>query len=207
MNILIAVPSMEFVPATFCQSLAMLEKVGNCAVAFQVGSLVYDSRNALGKKALEMDADYVMWFDSDMMFQPDIMVEMLKEMEENDLDILSGVYYRRSHPYTPVLFDRLEIEKNGEVTTTEFAEIPEGLFEVGGCGFGCVLMKTEVLFNVMSKYLDLFSPLGKCGEDLSFCIRARECGYKIYADSKYYLGHHSHTIVNKAFYEAIKRGK
>ena len=206
MNILIAVPSMEFVPATFCQSLAMLEKVGNCAVAFQVGSLVYDSRNALGKKAIEMGADYVMWFDSDMMFEPDIMVRMLEEMEENDIDILSGVYYRRSHPYTPVLFDKLEIV-DGQPITTEFDELPEGLFEVGGCGFGCVLMKTDVLFEVMSKYLDLFSPLGKCGEDLSFCIRARECGFKVYADTKYNLGHHSHTIVNKAFYEAIKGAK
>ena len=206
MNILIAIPSMEFVPATFCQSLAMLEKVGNCAVAFQVGSLVYDSRNALGKKALEMNADYVMWFDSDMMFEPDVMVRMLEEMKENDLDILSGVYYRRSHPYTPVLFDKLEI-KDGQVITTEFAEIPDGLFEVGGCGFGCVLMKAEVLFDVMSKYLDLFSPLGKCGEDLSFCIRARECGYKIYADSAYNLGHHSHTIITKAFFNAYKGAK
>ena len=54
MNILIAVPSMDSVPAVFAQSLSMLKKVGNCAVAFQVGSLVYNSRNALGKRALEM---------------------------------------------------------------------------------------------------------------------------------------------------------
>ena len=71
MNILIAVPSMDSVPAHFAQSLASLKKVGNCAVAFKVGSLVYTSRNELAQHALKMGADYVLWLDSDMKFEPD----------------------------------------------------------------------------------------------------------------------------------------
>lgn len=206
MNILIAVPSMDTVPAVFAQSLAMLEKVENCAVAFQVGSLVYDSRNKLGKKALEMEADYIFWLDSDMMFEPDILKRMYEEATENDYDILSGVYYRRRPPYTPVLFDKLEVVA-GRAFTSEFQEIPDKTFEVGGIGFGCVLMKVQVLFDMMSKYNDMFSPVYSAGEDLSFCIRAKELGYKIYANPEYYLGHYSQTIVNRQFYEAFKRGK
>lgn len=203
MNILIAVPSMDYVPATFCQSLAMLEKVGNCAVAFQVGSLIYDSRNQLGKKALEMNADYVLWLDSDMSFSPDL----LKRMIELDADFLTGVYYRRSHPYTPVLFEELTLSENGNCVTREFREIPKDTFEVQGCGFGCVLMKSQVLFDVVSKFGDMFSPIGKMGEDLAFCYRARECGYEILADPSIELGHYSHTIVTKEFFEAYKGDK
>lgn len=207
MNILIAIPSMDTVPAVFCQSLAMLQKVGNCAVAFQSGSLVYDSRNMLGRKAIEMNADLVLWLDSDMVFEPNLLKDMVKTLQDNNLDMLTGVYYRRVEPYTPVLFDEVTCYEMGAAKTTEFDEIPEGLFEVGACGFGCVLMKSEVLFSVMSKYRDLFSPIGRVGEDISFCWRARQCGYKVIADPSIKLGHASHTIVTKQFYEAYKGAK
>ena len=206
MNILIAVPCLDSVPAVFAQSLSMLEKVGNCAVAFQVGSLIYTSRNDLAQHALKMQADYVMWFDSDMQFDPDILKRMLEIMEKNDLDILSGVYFRRVPPYTPVLFDELELV-DGVVKHHKMDHVPEGLFEIAGCGFGCVLMKVDVLLDCIAKYRDFFSPFNQVGEDLSFCIRARECGYKIYADSSLQLGHCGHTIITKEFFEAYSETK
>lgn len=205
MNILIAVPCMDSVPAVFAQSLAMLQKVGTCAICFQISSLVYDSRNKLGKKALEMGADLVLWLDSDMVFEPNLLVDMVETLEKENLDILSGVYYRRSEPFTPVLFDKTERTPANQIKVSEFEEIPkEGLFEVGSCGFGCVLMRAQVLFDVMAHYLDLFSPIGRSGEDVAFCVRAKELGYKIMADPSIVLGHASHTIVTKQFYEAYK---
>lgn len=206
MNILIAVPSMDSVPAVFAQSLAMLEKVGNCAIAFKVGSLVYTSRNELAKQAIKMGADYVFWLDSDMVFEADTLKQMLKTMDENKLDMLSGVYYRRNPPYTPVLFNKLETSDEEKVDFSEFEKIPEGIFEVGGCGFGCVLMKTDVLISVLGRFRTFFNPMKGAGEDLAFCIRARECGYKIYADSSISLGHCSHSIVTKQFFEAYSLG-
>lgn len=207
MNILIAIPSMDTVPAVFTQSLAMLQKVGNCAVAFQVGSLVYDSRNKLGKKAIEMDSDLVLWLDSDMVFEPNLLVDMVKTLEDNALDMLTGIYYRRKEPYTPVIFDKTEILESTGCVTTEFETIPDGLFEVGSCGFGCVLMKTQVMFDVMARYRDLFGPIGRVGEDISFCWRARQCGYRIFADPSIKLGHYSQQIVTRQFYEAFKGAK
>lgn len=206
MNILIAVPSMDSVPAVFAQSLAMLEKVDNCAIAFKVGSLVYTSRNDLAQQAIKMGADYIFWLDSDMAFEADTLKQMLKTMEENKLDMLSGVYYRRNPPYTPVLFNRLETSDEEKVDFSEFEKIPEGIFEVGGCGFGCVLMKTDVLISVLGRFRTFFNPMKGAGEDLAFCIRARECGYKIYADSSISLGHCSHSIVTKQFFEAYSLG-
>jgi GT2 family glycosyltransferase len=204
MNILIAVPSMDQVPALFCQSLATLRKVGDCVVAFQIGSLIYDARNKLGKTAIEMGADYVLWLDSDMTFPADTLERMLNTMQEKNLDILTGVYYRRRPPYTPVLFNQLEIIE-GVCHNTEFNFIPDDLFEVGGCGFGCVLMKSDVLFSMMAKHHDLFSPFDRVGEDVAFCLRARECGYKIWADPSIDLGHCSYSVVNKQFYQAFNR--
>lgn len=209
MNILIAVPSMDSVPAVFAQSLAMLKKVGNCAVAFQVGSLVYNSRNDLAQKALKMQADYVLWLDSDMMFEYDTLEKMMHTLKENELDILSGVYYRRVKPFTPVLMSKLRIDESTNFCEHEnLNSYPEDkLFEVEGIGFGCVLMDSAVLFEVGMTYKDWFSPIGKVGEDLSFCWRARQCGYKIFVDPSIQLGHCGQNIITKNFYEAYKNQK
>ena len=131
MNILIAVPSMDTVPAVFAQALSMLHKVGNCAIAFQVGSLIYTSRNALATRAIEMGADYVLWLDSDMFFEPDTLERMLKRMQEKDIDFLTGVYYRRGEPYTPVLNDVLKMNSDEIPIWHDMTELPEEeLFEL-----------------------------------------------------------------------------
>lgn len=202
MNTLIAVPCMDSVPAVFCQSLATLKGLGNCKLAFQVGSLIYNSRNKITNQAIKSDADFVLWLDSDMLFEPELLQKMIKTLEDNKLDILTGVYYRRVEPYTPVLFNVLDV-MDEKCESSEFDLIPDELFEVGGCGFGCVLMRTQVLFDVVAKFKDAFSPIGRIGEDLSFCWRARECGYKIFADPNIFLGHCAHTVITKDFYEAF----
>ena len=207
MKTLIAIPSMDQVPAQFAQCLATLNKVGECAVAFQIGSLIYTSRNELARKAMEMNADYVFWLDSDMLFDPNTLTDMLNTMQERkDIDFLSGLYFRRVAPFSPVLFNELEIDDTG-CHWTEFEKIPEALFKVGACGFGCVLIRTEVLMSVMSKFGNMFAPIGNVGEDVSFCWRARQCGFDIWVDPRVSLGHVGHTVITRAFWENYSMAK
>ena len=203
-KILIAIPCMDQVPAPFAQSLAMIRKPDNdnVACAFQMGSLIYTSRNNLALQAMQLETDYVLWLDSDMVFYQDILVDMKNEMEEKGLDFLSGLYFRRTPPFSPVLFDKLDIDENLVCTWTDFKEIPKELFKVGGCGFGAVLIKTDVLFAVQCKYETMFTPVGNMGEDLSFCWRARQCGYDIWCDPDIELGHVGYTVINRKFYES-----
>lgn len=199
-KVLIAIPCMDMVSARFAQSLATLKKVGQCTVSFLMGSLIYDSRNKLAGYAVQMEADYMLWLDSDMVFPPDTLERMMKTIEENDIDILCGLYFRRTHPFTPVLFNKLE--RDGETLVFEdVKEIPEDLFEVAGCGFGCVLMKTDVLFDIG---INWFTPYIDAGEDCAFCMRAREKGYKIYCDPSISLGHMAYAPVTKEFYNATR---
>lgn len=207
-KILVAIPSMDTVPARFAQALASLQSVDDTKVMFNVGSLVYMSRETLCVHAVKMEADYMLWLDSDMVFNPDLLQAMMKTMEENDLDILSGVYYRRASPYTPVIYSKIEFE--GEACRwEEQKDVPapdSGLFEVQGCGFGCVLMKTDVILDVKGKFSKLFTPIGGTGEDLSFCWRARQCGYKIMCDPSISLGHYGHIVVTREFWESVYHG-
>lgn len=208
-KIMIAVPCMDQCPAPFAQSLSLIRKGDNeVAVAFQMGSLIYSSRNSLAINAMKAEYDYVFWLDSDMVFQQDILLRMIEVMDKNDLDFLTGLYYRRCVPFTPVLFSKLDILPDIDgCEWDEFKELPEGLFEVAGCGFGCVLIKTDVLFDVQSKYGTMFNPLSGMGEDIAFCWRARELGYKIYCDSSIELGHVGYSVINGSFYRSYKNAQ
>ena len=80
-KILIAVPCMDQLPAQFAHSLATLTSYGvedtKISVWFNLGSLIYTSRNEIAKKALLDEADLVMWFDSDMVFNENILEDLI----------------------------------------------------------------------------------------------------------------------------------
>ena len=204
-KILIAVPCMDQLPAQFAQSLAWLTSYGvddaKISICFNVGSLIYSSRDQIAKRALLDEADLVMWFDSDMTFNPDTLQRMLKLIDEGH-DMVTGIYYRRTPPFSAVAFKTMELNEEGTAFEwTEFDEIPSEPFEVEACGFGCVLMKTEIFVAVFSKFGQMFTPIVNCGEDIAFCWRARQCGYKIIADPSIGLGHVGHTIITKDFFD------
>mgnify|MGYP002516554619 CR=1 FL=1 len=174
-KILIAVPCMDMVSAQFAHSLATLTSYGaedtQISIWFNLGSLIYTSRNEIAKRALTEGADLVMWFDSDMIFNPDTMIRMLKHIDDGH-DIVTGIYYRRTIPFTPVAFSKMDIdEKEQKSFYEEYDEIPGEPFEVAACGFGCVLMRTEIFTAVFSKFGNMFSPIGNIGEDIAFCWR------------------------------------
>jgi VCBS repeat-containing protein len=88
----------------------------------------------------------------------------------------------------------------------DYLDYPKNeIFEIDGCGMACCLMRTEVIEAVMNKYHDCFAPLPGYGEDLSFCIRARACGYSIHADPRLQIGHRAETIITNNTFEAYRR--
>lgn len=207
-KILIAVPCMDQLPAQFAHSLATLTSYGipdtQISVWFNLGSLIYTSRDQIAKKALLDEADLIMWFDSDMVFNPDTLTRMLEHID-NGHDMVTGIYYRRTPPFSPVGFKTMDLNEDGTAFDwSEFDEIPSEPFEVAACGFGCVLMKTEIFVAVFAKFGLMFTPIANCGEDIAFCWRARQCGYKILADPSISLGHVGYTIISKDFFKTYQ---
>ena len=207
-KVFIAIPSMDTLPALFCQSLALLKRSGDTMVGFEVGSLVYNARNNLARQAIKAEADWVLWLDSDMVFSPDLLQRMMKVCTENDIDFLTALCFRRKPPYTPCLFDKLErLPDDKGASYTALMSVPDGRFKVGGCGFAGVLMSTDVLMSVASKFNGrMFDPLPGFGEDVSFCWRARQCGYEIWCDSSIEMGHVGNCVVTRGYFEAFNNG-
>ena len=201
MKILIAVPCMDQVDAHFAQCLATLKKVGECTVSFEISSLVYEARNHFCEQAIKGEYDYILWLDSDMVFPSDILEILMKDIEGRDM--VSALYYRRKYPYTPVAFKTLGFDENGEFHFEDLEDHPDEIFEIAGCGFGCVLMRTDFLFEQAGGW---FTPTVNAGEDCAFCIRFREHGYKIHCDPMIPIGHVGQVVVTERLYKMAKEG-
>ena len=208
MKTLIAVPCFDMVHTDFMSSLMALQRTEDTSFTVVKNTLIHVARGVIANNAIEAGFDRVMWFDSDMVFEPDTLERMMKVLDEHpEIDILSGLYFRRGHPFTPVLFSKLEVNEKNELEFNGYDDVPDGLFEVAGCGFGCVLMRTECLMDIAAKEGGgvWFSPLVNAGEDCAFCIRARREGYRIFCDPSVQLGHMGYAPITRAFYEATKR--
>jgi Predicted glycosyltransferases len=190
---LIAVPCMDMLHTAFFASAMRMNRVGDCEVRVTASSLVYDARNQLARFAIDNGFDRVLWLDSDMEFQPDMM-EKLSAHIDDGAEIVSGLYFTRRAPVKPVVYQEVGAKPMGSGTMLPFADsymdYPENsYFEVAGVGFGCCMTTVELLKKVQERYGLPFSPILGFGEDLSFCIRVKELGVPMYCDSSVKCGH------------------
>ena len=65
----------------------------------------------------------------------------------------------------------------------------DGLFEIAGSGFGCVMTSVSLLKRMVEKYGAPFTPMMGLGEDLAFCWRVKQNGGKMYCDGRIRCGH------------------
>lgn len=188
MKILIAIPTLDYVHVDFMKSLLALTEAIECPheISIQSGTLVYMAREKLANKAINEGFDFVLWLDSDMVFQP----TLLEDLQFSRKDFITGVYQARRPGFTSCIFEKIDLDSFRSVE-----RYPSDIFRVEGCGFGCVLIKTEILKHVMQTYKTCFMPIKGYGEDIAFCLRARDLGYKLYCDPHVVCGHIGHVTI------------
>jgi len=192
MKLLIAVPAMDFVHTEFVKCLLDLtNKLKDDGTDFEVriesGTLVYFARDKLATYAITNGFDKILWLDSDMVFNN----EIIEDLEFSGKDFVSGIAHGRRKPYLSCLFKNYR----PDVVRWTYEEYPSNTFEVAACGFAAVLMDVSILKAVMDKHRTCFSPTKLLGEDVAFCDRAREMGYHIYAEPGVRLGHIGHITI------------
>ena len=215
MKTLIAIPCMDMVPAMFSQSVLHMvmnsHDVGELAVTYHTGSLIYDARNLIALSAIEQDVDRILWLDSDMLFIPSTLRMLQKDMDDLHCDMVSGLYFRRSENTLPVIFRELDmpaVENNIPVKhINEYLDYPRNkIFPVKGCGFGCVLTTVKLIREVWDKFGAPFSPFEWAGEDMAFCYRVNQLGHTIYCDSRVSCGHIGQHIYTEQDYDKMIGG-
>ena len=185
-TILIAVPTAKYIePETFKSIFDLIIPEGyKVSFEFTTGNDVDQVRNLIASCGVKFD--YLFAVDSDISFPQDTLQRLL----DDDKDIVSGLYIQRI-PGT----HHLELYKNGRLVYSDIKDL--GLFEIDSCGFGCVLIKSEVLRNIKYPYFVYKSAINHeetLSEDTYFCIKAREAGFSVWADTKILCSHHGNTV-------------
>lgn len=186
---MIAMPSLDYMHAETVKCLmALVRKLQEDGVAHEVriltGTLVYYARNALAKEATEKGFTHVLWLDADMVFSP----EVVDDLQFCGKDFVCGVFQSRRKPFHSCMFKSIQPPER-------WKEYPDQPFRLAGCGFGCVLMTTEVLKKVQGYFGTCFTPLPGFGEDLAFCKRATDLGIEIWCDPRVRIGHIAHIPI------------
>ena len=205
---LIAVPCMDTLPLPFFTSFVSLRKPDGTNWAPISNCLIYDSRNIFSSNAIREGYERVLWLDSDMQFEPDLLERLSADMDEDPgKKVISALYFKRKIPTTPVIYKKLDYGQSEawqiKATVESYLDYPKDtLFEVEGCGFGAVLTNVDILRDVWDSFGPPFDPMTHMGEDLSFCWRVKQLGEKIYCDSRVKVGHIGQYTFDESVYKA-----
>jgi hypothetical protein len=168
-------------------------------------SVLPQLRNILVQAAMEWDANYLLWLDSDQKFPDEALLRLLSL----GLPVVGVNYPRRVPPHIPTASSL----DGGLVTTTEEAARANEIVRVFSMGFGCCLIDMTIfdtlhqhaLASDSSGIWPLFAVemLGDgreiVGEDVFFFRRLREAGVPVYVDHalSWSIGHvHQRVLTN-----------
>lgn len=141
------------------------------------------NRNEIWRRMKEIPlSEHLLMIDVDIVFTPED-VEKIEKHLDSGLDIVGGIYLIGKPPKDPCIFERLE----GDYKLTP---LKEGLNEIDAIGTGFLGINANVIENMPDNPFSYLKE-GEIthGEDISFCHRAKQQGFKIWADSEVKLGH------------------
>lgn len=173
---------------------------------FHTGCYVVDSCNR-ACATLRANEEWIMFMGDDHTFPPNFALKLLALMYKDDLDIIVPVCFKRDFPPTPVLYKYGPKQPGVDIHKYAYDEkedrwlyplnlnaYPEGgLIEVDGAGSAGMIVRRRVLEKMEPPWFRL--GVGHWGEDLDFCRRAQDIGFKIFADLDMSLGHIINTVI------------
>jgi hypothetical protein len=153
----------------------------------------------------EVDYDYIMWIDSDQVFDAKQFFELL----ESPYEVTSGMYLMEDTKHYPIVKDwnKDYFIKNGTfgfMTPDEIEKVPkvDGKYlKVAYTGMGWMLIKKGVIDKI--EYPWFYRALEKLdgdiqdisSEDVSFCRNLTDAGVEIWVDCQCRIGHQKSFVI------------
>ncbi len=167
-----------------------------------VGScLIYEAREGIINFALKNECNYVLFLDSDMVLPSNALLKMVHALNTTEANIITGTAFKRTPPFQPCFYTKLSYNpKEMKPILESPVEFPKtGLIPLQGLGMACCMMKTSIFKNIEKPY---FFPLPNLGEDLTFCLKAKQKNIKMYVDLSIDVGHVTTMPVKQEHYRA-----
>jgi hypothetical protein len=208
----ILIPTRDFVNSGFAFDLAKMVgyTVGTTNIRVVIysssGTLLSCQRQDLARDAVEAECTHTLWLDSDMRFPKDTIIRLL----EREQDIVCANYAKRRFPTEPIAVRKNKPGDDAEHVDRVYTDDDStGLVEVDYCGMGVMLVKTDVYKKMDFPWFAIpWVPAAEdyIGEDVWFCRRASENGFKTMVDQDlskevHHIGtfeyKHEHTLIGR----------
>ena len=176
-KVAICIPSGDMVHADFMLSVLEIAYRARLAgikvpIVNARDSIIAQCRNRAVDAALATRADWLLFLDSDMTFDPNTVLRLLRH--EKEIVGASGSPRRKS---TTFVAERLD---GTPVTLAD-----TGLIEVSRIGGACLLIKADVFEKMQRPYFRFGIDEERqaiIGEDYLFCATVKSLGYQIWCD-------------------------
>ena len=173
------------------------------------------NRNIVGMEFLSCNIEYLLSIDTDIMFEPEHVYRLLDTMD-SEHQIVSGFYYS--------LTDEGQVHSaawNFETPRLVADQTPrkiERLQELASCGFGFCMIHRSVFQRIQENWpkedpwkwfghdlvpLAEQGQYGRLGEDVSFCMRARELGIKTWGFGEVFVSHVKTCYLTPELYQRL----
>jgi FkbM family methyltransferase len=190
-TILVAIPTNKYIePETF-KSIWNLIVPEGYILDFQYfyGYQIDQIRNLIADWS--KNYDFLLSVDSDIVLPSDALVKMLAV----DGDIVSGLYIQRI-PEKQIVELYMTGDNGGCINIPYSLLENKGIVEVVACGMGCALIKGQVFQKLSYPHYYYKSSINHndtVSEDVYFCTKARQQGFKIWAETSVVCDHIGNT--------------
>ena len=168
-------------PWEFVESLL---QVKGWEIISKAGALIDQNRNSLWNVAKQVHAEKLLMIDTDIVFK----MSDIEKLDNDNLDIVGGMYRMGFGRNMYCIYKDPDLGiKDSDYDP--ILEPTDGIMEVGGMGAGFLMFNKNVLDRMQDPFSfrtvnGLFQ-----GEDLSFCYRAKQSGFKVHCDTDVKVGH------------------
>lgn len=205
MKILIAVPTFESIyPDTF-QSIYELDPNGHeLMFRFVRGYDCATARNKIVQTALDLEVDYVLMVDNDVVLPKDALINLTDDLK----DVCLGYYAHRDvdniyrgRTCVCKLYDSegtkyFNYPLESEYSAQELNDLRDNgtnKLQIHGGGMGCAFIKADLFRSLNYPWYDWVnygdSNRGMLSEDLFFCELCRKSNIPVYTDTRVGCGH------------------
>lgn len=174
------------------------------------------ARNTVTQRFLDrQDADWLLWIDSDMQWNPHDIARILDVADEQDAPIVGGLCFGMSQgALFPTIYQWARTEA-GELTTIRVREYErDAVMQVAATGGAFLLIHRRVLEAMRDKGFNAAFPWFQetqngeqpVGEDITFCLRAGICGFPVFVHTGIRVGHHKSNLLTEDMFLAESKG-
>lgn len=180
------------------------------------GSLIVQNRNKLMEQFIKSDLQWFLFLDTDIVFPDDTLDQLLAAALAEDAGVTAGIYWSILRGRLLPVWTSPQDDERGIPMAGVQIEDPaaDQLVPLGSTGMGCTLIRRDVIEKMNEVYShddhrwfghDLCridnQPV-RLGEDVTFCVRARQLGFKIIGHPGVRCGHikpHAYTFEDAVF--------